>query len=119
MSFELITQFERHIAFDCHSTQIAYRRSETKRQLVAMGPSIFPDLVAFIRKHFPNMATSTLDVKQVDWDKFGIIVWLICDIRDSHGLPPTPYYGLKKPFKEQDMQQWHDYCLQVASPAPA
>ena len=106
----LFERLEDEVRYDCHPTEVAFNRSETKRELLKIGPSVLPALAKHIRKRFPNLATSTMDQKEVNWDMFGVWVWLISSIRREYNLKPSPYPRTSV-FGEQDMQRWHDYCL--------
>jgi hypothetical protein len=106
----LFEQLEDEIRYDCHRTEIAFNRAYAKKDLVKMGPCILRSLADHIRKRFPNMKTTGLDRATVDWNMFGVWVWLISCIRREYNLPAAPYAS-HVTFQDQDMQAWHTYCL--------
>jgi hypothetical protein len=109
----LFEQIESNIRYDCHSTQTSFNRSDTKPKLIALGPQILIGLASHLRKRFPNLRTSTTPRESVDWDMFGVWVWLISSIQEEYSLPRTPYPS-DLPFGKQDMEQWYEYCLGVS-----
>jgi hypothetical protein len=108
----LIESMEREIHFDCHRTETAFNRSRFKHQLVDVGPAVLGPLATLIQKRFPNFNTSTLPKESVDWNLFGIYVWLIGNIQEKYHLPTTPY-GSDTCFGDQDIGAWFAYCIRI------
>ena len=109
----LFEKLENDIWYDCHPNQVAFRRSYTKRKLVKMGPRILPALARHLWRRFPDMNTAGKEMDEVDWNMFGVWVWLICSIRDEFRLPGSPY-GPSVRFGDQNMSEWYDFCLNCA-----
>ncbi len=107
---DLLEKLERCIKFGGHPAEVEFNRSDEKGPLVALGPKIFAVLATHIKSRFSNMNTSQLDPKSVDWDMFGVWVWLIATIRDKHNLPDTPY-PKNVPFGDQNITAWYEYCV--------
>lgn len=110
----LLLQLESDIRCDCHRTETAFNRSGTKTKLLEIGPYVLNLIAKHMKKHFPEKDTRELDVSAVDYDMFGVWVWLISNFRKKYNLPPTPYKS-HVVFADQNIHDWRRYCLSAHS----
>ena len=103
---ELIERFEKDIIFDCHAVWIRVSRSRAGKEILALGPSVLPDLAVRLEGYkLPEGQEAHSDSLKWAWSL--LLSWLV----KEHGLEGRPKL-------QADFDGWVKW-LQAQTQAPA